>query len=77
MANPSPRCGGMLAKSLFRWSALHTGGGVFLQRKSLGLYYDLNPDIFSITHNLAFPVYACLKIKLIFKEEPTLHVSLS
>ena len=46
VAIPAPHCGEVLAKSLCRWSALHTGGRVFLQRKALGLNLDLNPEKF-------------------------------
>ena len=54
--------GGVLSNSICIWYALHTGGRVFLQRKSLGLHWDLNTAIFSTTHthNFAFPIYVCL-----------------
>ena len=39
------------------WSALHPGGIFFLQRKDLGLYWDLNPAIFSTTHTQLYLSY--------------------
>ena len=38
VAIPAPHCGVVLAKSLFRWSALNPGGRFFLQSKAFGLY---------------------------------------
>ena len=70
----APHWGGVLTNPLFRWYAFHPGGIFFLQRKALGLHWDLNPAIFSTTHthNFSFPIYVCLTKKN-FKEDPTLH----
>ena len=65
------------ANSICIWDALHPSGRVFLQRKYLGLHYDLNRDCFSTTHNLVFPGYVCLIIKLNLKEDLNLHGILS
>ena len=72
-----PHWVGVIEKPLWRWYALHPGGRVLLKRKALGLYWYLNPAIFSTTHNLAFLIYASLKIKLVVKDYPNLHSSLS
>ena len=56
----TPHWGGVLSNSLCRWYALHPGGRVFLQRKALGLHWDLNPAIFSTTHTQLWLSYLCL-----------------
>ena len=56
----TPRWGGVLANSICRQYAFHTGGRVFLQSKSLGLHWYLNPEIFSTTHTQLCLSYLCL-----------------
>ena len=56
----APYWGGVLANSLWRWYDLHSVRSFFLQRKSLGLYWDLNPAIFSTTYTQPCLSHLCL-----------------
>ena len=68
-----PHWGGVLAKSLFRWYSLHLGGRVFLQRKALGLYWGLNPAVFSTTHTqLCLSRLCCFDRKINCQRGPNL-----
>ena len=72
----APHWGGVLEKYICWWYALHSVERVLLKRKALGLYWDVNSAIFSITHTQPCLSHLCLfEINLIVKEDPTLNFS--